>query len=91
MHRHLLGLNSPPNDYVADRFASTMFVPEHWDGDAWIRANGREYFLRAWNVMTGRVAYGRGTSFEQARLQLLIDVTEGTRHVQITTYESLPT
>ena len=88
MHRHLLGLTSPPADYIFDRLATTLGLPQDWDGDAWVRSSGRGYFLRAWNVATGRVAYGEGNRFDDARQNLLDDVIAGTRRVKVSIQES---
>ena len=90
MHRHLLGLTSPPADSVPDRFAMTLGLPDQWDGDVWVKSNGRAYFLRAWNVETNRVAYGEGIKYEDARQNLLTDIDQGNRRVKVTTQESKP-
>ena len=90
MHRHLLGLKSPPADYISDRFVMASTLPEDWDGDVWVRANGASYFLRAWNARSGRVAYGEGPKFEEARQRLVAEVVAGTRHVRISILESKP-
>ena len=90
MHRHLLGLNSPPPDHVFDRFATTLGLPQDWDGDAWVKSDSKGYFLRAWNVTSGRIAYGAGVKFDEARRRLLLDVIDGNRHVKFTTLESKP-
>jgi hypothetical protein len=85
MHRHLIGLESPPDDYVPDPMTQGPVLPEGWDGDAWVDANPRRtgYFLRAWNARTNRVAYARGTAYESARRALLAEVSEGTRRVEV--------
>lgn len=88
MHRHLLGLTSPPADYLADRTAMPLDLPEDWDGDAWVKANGQAYFLRAWCPPTGRVAYGEGGKFREARQALLAEVAEGNRRVKVVIQES---
>ena len=90
MHRHLLGLTSPPADHVPDRFAATLGLPEGWDGDARVKSNGRACFLRAWHAATGRVAYGGGVRFEDARRDLLNDMADGTRRVKVSIQESKP-
>jgi hypothetical protein len=81
MHRHLLGLDSPPASYIADAITQGPILPEGWDGDAWVDLGEREYFLRAWNKESGRVAYGRGSSYDEARRALLKDVAHGFRKV----------
>ena len=83
MHRHLLGLTSPPADHVPDRSAMPMDLPEAWDGDVWVKSDGRSYFLRAWSVPTGRVAYGEAEQFRDAHVALLRDVVEGSRQVRV--------
>ena len=88
MHRHLPGLTSPPADSIFDRLATTLGLPQDWDGDAWVKLSGRGYFLRAWNVATGRVAYGEGLRFDDARRNLFGDVTDGNRRVKISIQES---
>ena len=90
MHRHLLGLKSPPEDYIPDRFVMASTLPEDWDGDIWVQASGARYFLRAWNARSGRVAYGEGLRFEDARQSLLSEVVAGTRQVKISIHESKP-
>jgi hypothetical protein len=85
MHRHLIGLESPPDDYVPDPMTQGPVLPEGWDGDAWIDPNPRRpgYFLRAWNFRTKRVAYARGTTYVGAREALLAEVAEGTLRVEV--------
>jgi len=78
VHRHLIGLKSPPPEYVADPMTLGPVLPEGWDGDAWEnvgRSGGS--FLRAWNKATGRVAYGDANSYEEARRLLLLKVSSG--------------
>ena len=48
-HRHLLGIDSPPREYVPDDMTLGPVLPEGWDGDAWMKPAGGGYFLRAWN------------------------------------------
>lgn len=83
MHRHLVGLDSPPPEYIADPMTLGPVLPEGWDGDAWVEPRGRGYFLRAWNKGTARVAYGIGTTYEESRKRLLDDVAAGTRRAEI--------
>jgi hypothetical protein len=91
MHRHLLGLDSPPPEYVPDPMTQGPVLPEGWDGDAWVDPKGRGYYLRAWNKQSSRVAYGKGPSYEDARLSLRNDVADGTRTVEISSREvSIP-
>jgi hypothetical protein len=78
VHRHLIGLESPPPDYVADPMTLGPVLPEGWDGDAWEKIGNRGgSFLRAWNKTTGRVAYAEATSYEEARRSLLREVSSG--------------
>lgn len=84
MHRHLIGVDSPPPDYVADPLTLGPVLPEGWDGDAWVEPGGRGYFLRAWHKPTARVAYGRGPTYEAARRVLLDDVRSGARRAEVT-------
>ena len=90
MHRHLLGIDSPPPDYIADPITQGPVLPEGWDGDAWVKASGRAYFLRAWDKESHRVAYGRGSSYDDARRELLEDIASGTRLVVISIRETIP-
>jgi hypothetical protein len=93
MHRHLIGLESPPDDYVPDPMTQGPVLPEGWDGDAWVDPNPRRtgYYLRAWNAHTNRVAYARGTAYESTRRALLAEVAEGTRKVEIRETSSVGT
>jgi hypothetical protein len=83
MHRHLIGLESPPAEYVADPMTQGPILPEGWDGDAWLEPTGKGYFLRAWNTRNVRVAYGNGATYEDARRTLLVDVAQGNRTAEI--------
>ena len=83
MHRHLLGVDSPPPEYIADPMTLGPVLPEGWDGDAWVEPRGRGYFLRAWNKGTARVAYGAGRTYEESRKHLLDEVAEGSRRAEI--------
>ena len=86
-HRHLIGIDSPPADYVADDMTVGPVLPEGWDGDAWMNPSGGGHFLRAWNKQTGRFAIGAGTKYEDARQHLLDDVRRGSRRVVVTVAE----
>jgi len=81
VHRHLIGLDSPPPEFAADPVTQGPMLPENWDGDAWV-ASGPKYWLRAWNSQTGRVAYGMGETYADARQRLLEDIHEGARRVE---------
>lgn len=82
-HRHLLGLDSPPSDYVPDDMTLGPRLPVGWDGDAWIRPEGGSYFLRAWNKSAASYAIGCGNTYEEARRQLLEEVARGGRSVEL--------
>ncbi len=56
-HRHLLGIDSPPSDYIPDDMTLGP-LSEGWDGDTWMRPDGSSYFLRAWNKANARYAIG---------------------------------
>ncbi len=90
MHRHLLGLDSPPRDYVAEPMTLGPNLPESWDGDAWVGPAKAGYFLRAWNKGQGRAAYGEGPSFEDALGRLLDSVGTGSRQVEFIIRQSQP-
>ena len=77
MHRHLIGVESPPPDYVADSMTLGPVLPEGWDGDAWEKPGGGGSFLRAWNKSTERFAIGRGNTYEEARGELMREVVLG--------------
>lgn len=87
-HRHLLGIDSPPADYVPDNMTLGPRLPAGWDGDAWTRPDGRGSFLRAWNKETGRFAIGVGAKYEEARHKLLEEVRLGNKRVVISATES---
>ena len=88
MYRHLIGIDSPPPEYVLDPMTQGPILPEGWDGDAWCDPGGRGFYLRAWNKASGRVAYSRGRTYADARAALLREVVEGRRRVEAT--EAVP-
>ena len=91
MHRHLLGIESPPSDYVPDSMTLGPVLPEGWDGDSWEKAGGgRGYFLRAWNKGSGRIAIGQADTYEEARRRLMGDISAGTRSVSISLQQAQP-
>lgn len=57
-----------PHGYRQDSMTHGPTLPEGWAGDAWAAADqGRGYFLRAWNDITGAVAIAQSeTSYEDA-------------------------
>ncbi len=87
MHRHLVGIESPPCDFVPDPMTLGPALPENWDGDAWISSDDRNYFLRAWNKDSGRIAYGSGESYDNARRSLLDNITNGTARAVVSVKE----
>jgi len=90
MHRHLLGIESPPPDYVPDSMTLGPALPEGWDGDSWEKVGGRGYFLRAWNKDLGRIALGQADTYEEARRRLMGEISTGTRRVAISFLEAQP-
>ncbi|SRR5712691_7848688 len=87
-HRHLLGLDSPPENYVTDNMTLGPRLPAGWDGDAWMNPNGDGYFLRAWNKQTGAYAIGTGSRCEEARRKLLDEIKTGNKRVVVTAPEA---
>ncbi len=88
MARHLIGIESPPDEFIEDYMTRGPKLPPGWDGDAWIHPSERRCFLRAWNKQTGRTAIGRGVTYEEARKRLLEDVEKGTARVVIQVHEA---
>jgi len=78
-HRHLIGINSPPNDHEPDNNTLGLDLPRGWDGDAWKReaAGSTSYWLRAWNKGTERFAIAQAEEYEAARKLLLQDIETG--------------
>jgi hypothetical protein len=87
-HRHLVGIDSPPNHFVPDRMTLGPRLPEGWDGDAWTSPDESTFFLRAWNRSTGRFALGTGSGYEEARAALLREISQGGRPVVIRVQEA---
>lgn len=90
-HRHLVGIDSPPRDYVPDDMTLGPRLPDGWDGDAWMKPDGGGYFLRAWNKTTARCAIAVGTKYEEARKRLLDEIAHGGNKVEIRLTESTGT
>lgn len=92
-HRHLLGVDSPPDDHRPDNLTDGPALPAGWDGEAWTResAFGNSYWLRAWNKNTGHYAVAQANTYEAAR-QLLQDKIAhgGSGKVSITVTEYKP-
>ncbi len=65
-HRHLVGIESPADDFVPDNMTLGPRLPEGWDGDAWTSADETRYFLRAWNKRKASFAIGTGDRFDDA-------------------------
>ena len=87
-HRHLLGIDSPPRDYIPDDMTLGPVIPEGWDGDAWMKPGGGGYFLRAWNKNAARYATAHGDKYEQAREKLLAEIAGGGKTVEIRATET---
>ena len=88
-HRDLVGIESPPHDFVPDRMTLGPRLPEGWDGDAWTAPDESCYFLRAWNKATASFAIGRGSRYEDARALLLDEIAKGGRPVSVRVQERL--
>ena len=86
-HRHLIGIESPPHHFVADRMSLGPRLPEGWDGDSWTSPDESEFFLRAWNKATGRCAIAAGGTYEQARTALLDQIKVGGTAVLVAAQE----
>lgn len=82
-HRNLVGIDSPPADYVPDDMTLGPRLPEGWDGDAWMKSDGAAFFLRAWNKANARYAISEAEQFEVARTKLLEEIRAGGRQVEI--------
>lgn len=87
-HRHLMGIDSPPADFISDDLTLGPRLPEGWDGDAWMRPQEGGYFLRAWNKAAARYALGRGTTEAEAKAQLLEQIARGGQPVEIRVTET---
>lgn len=90
-HRDLLGIESPPKDFVPDDMTLGPRLPDGWDGDAWMKAGGGGYFLRAWNKAQGRCAVARGERYEDARASLLDEIGRGGNRVEVRVAETTST
>jgi hypothetical protein len=87
-HRHLVGIDSPPADYIPDDMTLGPRLPEGWDGDGWMKPAGDSYFLRAWNKGQARYAVATGTKYEEARKRLLDEIAGGGKRVEIRATET---
>lgn len=88
-HRNLVGIESPPHDFVPDRMTLGPRLPEGWDGDAWTSPDESSYFLRAWNKAAATYAIGKGDRYEDARAVLLDEIAKGGHRVEIRIEERL--
>jgi len=88
-HRNLVGIESPPHDFVPDRMTARASPPEGWDGDAWTSPDESSYFLRAWNKAAATYAIGKGDRYEDARAVLLDEIAKGGHRVEIRIEERL--
>jgi hypothetical protein len=86
-HRHLVGIDSPPPDFVPDDMTLGPRLPDGWDGDAWMKPGGSSYFLRAWNKAHARCATAQDAKYEDARTRLLAAIAAGGRKVEISATE----
>ncbi len=82
--RDLVGIDSPPEDYLPDTLTLGPRLPAGWDGDAWTSPDETAYFLRAWNKCLACYAIGRGNRFEDARTALMGEIQQGGRPVELT-------
>ena len=87
-HRDLMGIDSPPADYIADDMTLGPRLPKDWDGDAWMKPDGAGYFLRAWNKKEARCATAHAAKYEEARQLLLDEIASGGKRVEIRMTES---
>jgi hypothetical protein len=88
-HRHLLGIDSPPKDFVPNGMTGSPVLPEGWDGDAWEGRHSKGVFLRAWNKRLGRYAIGAGEKYEDAERTLFEEIRSGGRAVRIEALEQV--
>lgn len=87
-HRDLVGIDSPPDDFVADTMTLGPRLPRGWDGDAWTSPDESHYFLRAWNKATARYAIATGDRYDEARKTLLGEIAAGGKPVIISAREA---
>jgi len=89
-HRDLVGIDSPPDNYIPDNMTLGPRLPEGWDGDAWVKPGGDGCFLRAWSKAFGRYATAQGSKYEETRIQLLATIEAGGNRAEITVRELPP-
>jgi hypothetical protein len=91
--RHLIGVDSPPEDHQPDNMTLGPSLPAGWDGDAWKRegTGGNSYWLRAWNKSTGQYAIVQASTYEAARQLLQERIGQGgSGKVAVTVSENKP-
>jgi len=78
-HRHLIAIESPPDNHEPDDMTLGPVLPAGWDGDAWKGKDkaGNSYWLRAWNQKTTCYAIAQASTYVAARQILCADVAEG--------------
>lgn len=81
VHRHLIGIESPPEDYVMDHVIVGPGFPSDWEVETWIHGGSDgPYWLRAWNKSTGRYATAGANTYNEAADRLREDVSRGGSH-----------
>ena len=77
-HRHLIGVETPPQDFVLDNIIMGPNFPSDWEVETWTHKGDCEaYWLRAWNKSTGRYAVASSHSYTDAADKLRNDVAQG--------------
>jgi uncharacterized protein YodC (DUF2158 family) len=78
VHRHLIGVESPPEGYVLDNMIIGPNFPRDWEVETWVlRGSDGPYWLRAWNKGTGRSAIATSRTYMEAADNLREHVSEG--------------
>jgi uncharacterized protein YodC (DUF2158 family) len=78
VHRHLIGVESPPHDYVLDNATIGPDLRDGWEVETWVlRGSDGPYWLRAWNKGTGRFAITISRTYMEAADNLREDVSRG--------------
>jgi uncharacterized protein YodC (DUF2158 family) len=81
VHRHLIGIESPPDGFVLDHMTIGPSFPSDWEVETWIRAGSAVgYWLRAWNKSTARYAIAKANTYSEAADNLRDDVSRGGSH-----------
>jgi len=76
-HRHLVAIDSPPDDYEFDKFIEGPVLPVGWTGDSWVRPEPTGYFLRAWSKSTSEWAVENGDKYVETRDALVARIRNG--------------